>query len=66
MKGWMRRLKGLNGAAITSVETTTARVYSWPLRALRSACVASTPPEVDRHQHRGKGAVDEGAVDDYV
>src|SRR5918998_1627840 len=47
MKAWMRRLKGLNRAAITRVETTTASCgcSSWPVRARKMASVAVTPPK---------------------
>ena len=33
MKDWMRRLKGVNSAAIKRVEATTARVDCCPVRA---------------------------------
>src|ERR687893_1108987 len=47
MKAWMRRLKGVNRAAITRVETTTASCgcSSWPVRARKMASVAVTPPK---------------------
>src|SRR5215207_9155009 len=47
MKDWMRRLKGLNNAAITRVETTIASCgcCSWPVNARNTAWTVATPPK---------------------
>ena len=39
------RRRGLNSAAITRVETTTARVDSWPVRTRKTPCSRVTPPK---------------------
>jgi hypothetical protein len=41
----MRRLKGLNSAAITRGEATTARVDFSPVRATNSRCNRTTAPK---------------------
>jgi hypothetical protein len=43
MKPCMRRLRGVNSAAITRVEATTARVGFSPVSERKTACVAVTP-----------------------
>ena len=64
----MRRLKGLNSAAITRVETTMASCgcSSWPVRALKSCLGRRHAPEVHQRKHSRERAVDEGAVYDDV
>src|SRR3712207_9062793 len=68
MNDWMRRLRGLNSAAITRVETTMASwdCTAWPVRAPKMVWLAITPPDVRCHQRRGQQAVDEGAVYEEV
>jgi len=41
----MRRLRGLNRAAIRSVEATTARVDFSPVRTTNSRCITTVPPK---------------------
>jgi hypothetical protein len=43
MKVWMRRLKGLNRAAIRRVDATTARVDRWPVSKTKALCDATMP-----------------------
>jgi hypothetical protein len=45
MKDWMRRLKGVNNAAIRRVEATTARVDLWPVRMTKTLCNTTMPPK---------------------
>jgi hypothetical protein len=45
MKDWMRRLRGLNDAAITRVEATTARVDFSPVRTTKTLCNMMMPPK---------------------
>jgi hypothetical protein len=62
----MPRLKGLNRAAISSVEATTARVNCSPVRTTETRCNRTMPPEVERHERYREQAVDEGAIDEEV
>ena len=40
----MRRLKGVNSAAIKRVEATTARVDCWPVRVKKILCDTMMTP----------------------
>jgi hypothetical protein len=64
----MRRLKGLNSTAITSVETTTASwgCCSWSVRARIDSLSHRDAPEIECDQHGRERAVDQGAVYDNV
>ena len=65
MKVWMRRRRGLNNAAMVSVDATTASCDSPPASVRKRYC-KDHAAEVDQDQHRCERAVDEGAVDDQV
>jgi hypothetical protein len=45
MKDWIRRLKGVNNAAIRRVEATTARVDRWPVSVTKILCNTTMPPK---------------------
>ena len=62
----MRRLKGVNRAAITRVEATTARVDCSTGEGDEEPLQHDDAPEVECNQHSCQRAVDEGAVDDEV
>ena len=66
MKDCMRRRKGLNSAAITRVEATTARVDSLAGKGDEEPLQHDDTAEVKRNQYDSQGAVDEGAVDEEV
>jgi hypothetical protein len=65
MKDWMRLLRGLNRAAISRVEATTARVNCWPVRAINTL-QHNDDTKVEGDQHCCQRAVDERAVYDEV
>ena len=69
MKPWMRRRIGLNRAAITRVETTTASwgCSCWPASESAEDCLSRRhSTEVHECQHRRESTVDEGAVYDQI
>ena len=68
MNSCMRRLSGLDRAAITKVEPTTASWGSlcWPVSVWKRAWVAVYASEVHQRKHQCERTVDEGAVDEEV
>ena len=54
-----------HGDAAASADYLFGRLHAVDDLGILSA-LSDPFDEVDRRQHRGKGAVDEGAVDDYV
>src|SRR5215210_2156779 len=66
MNDWMRRLNGVNNAAIRSVDATTARVGLLAGEQDEDPLHQDDSAEVERHQRCGERSVDEGAVDDEV
>jgi hypothetical protein len=44
-RNWMRRLNGVNNAAIRRVDATTARVDCWPVNKTKSLCNTTITPK---------------------
>src|SRR5215218_182293 len=67
MKDWMRRLKGVNSAAMTRVETT---MVSWLLFLAGERCKdylgRRNAPEIHQRKHQRERAIDESAVYEEV
>ncbi len=62
MNDWMRRLSGLNSAAIARVEATTASWIALPHERREEPLQANHAAKVHRNQHGRERTVDEGAV----
>jgi hypothetical protein len=62
MNDWIRRLKGVNNAAIKRVDATTARVDCWPVRMTKALCNTTMPPKpFSIAVYRGSSFISRGA-----